>query len=68
MTLLTGCAGTQILKGYNHAEPKPTESEVVEEPPPQKMVNPWIVWGVTVVSISGVAWYMFKPRLSSKPS
>lgn len=59
MTLMmVSCAGTQTLKGYNHAQPKPTPEGVVE--PEAKSVNPWIVWGISVVAISGLAWYMFK--------
>ena len=58
LVLMTGCAGTQTLKGYNHAQPEPTPEGVVE--PEAKSVNPWIVWGITVVAISGLTWYMFK--------
>lgn len=54
--LLTGCAGTQTLKGYNNAEP---EEVVVVEEDPEPIVNPWVLWGVTVVGLSLLTWHMF---------
>ena len=65
VVLLTGCAGTQTLKGYNNAEPQEVvavEETAAEVEESGTIVNPWLTWALTVLSLSLLAWYMFDQR------
>jgi len=52
ITSVFGCAGDQVLKGYNHA--KPTTQSVTpmesEEQSFVKIYTPWVVW-VSMIAI-----------------